>query len=58
MMTPFQRETFKAVLADMDNWSHDQLYDYAVERREQELKNMSFFSLVELAEKIRLEKEL
>ncbi len=56
-MTPFQRETFKAVLADMDNWSQDQLYDYAVERREQELKEMSFFSLVELAEKIRLEKE-
>ena len=56
-MTPFQEETYKLVLNDVDNWSHEQLYDYAVEMREEELKKMSFFSLIELAEKIRAERD-
>lgn len=57
-MTPFQRQIYKKVLNDMDGWSRDQLYDYAREMREKELKTMSFFSLVEIAEKIDFESEL
>lgn len=57
-MTPFQRQIYTKVLDDMDNWSSSKIYEYAVDMRKTELKTMSFFSLMELSEKIDLEAQL